>query len=159
MKVSVVGTGYVGLVSGVCLAERGHSVLCVDADPDKVAMINAARAPIHEPGLPELLQRHVGRRLRASADLPAAVAASELTFIAVGTPAADGGIDLRQVERAAAAIGTALRAIDRYHTVIVKSTVIPGTTAGVVRGALEAASGKQAGRDFGLGMNPEFLTE
>jgi UDPglucose 6-dehydrogenase len=159
MKVSVVGTGYVGLVSGVCLAERGHAVQCIDVDPDKVAMINAARAPIHEHGLPELLLRHAGKGLRATRDLKAAVAATELTFIAVGTPAADGRIDLQFVERAAAEIGAVLRESDRYHTVIVKSTVIPGTTTGVVRRALEAASGKQAGRDFGLGMNPEFLTE
>lgn len=159
MKVSVVGTGYVGLVTGVCLAERGHSVLCIDVDPDKVAMINAARAPIHEHGLPELLQRHAGQGLRATTDLRAAVAATELTFIAVGTPSANGSIDLQFVERAAAAIGAVLRDTSRYHTVIVKSTVIPGTTTGVVRRALEAASGKQAGRDFGLGMNPEFLTE
>jgi len=159
MKVSVVGTGYVGLVSGVCLAERGHSVLCIDVDPDKVAMINAARAPIHEHGLPELLQRHAGDGLRATTDLKAAVAATDLTFIAVGTPSADGRIDLQYIERAAAEIGAVLRDSSRYHTVVVKSTVIPGTTTGVVRRALEAASGKQAGRDFGLGMNPEFLTE
>jgi UDPglucose 6-dehydrogenase/GDP-mannose 6-dehydrogenase len=159
MKVSVVGAGYVGLVTGACLAERGHSVLCIDVDPDKVAMINAARAPIHEHGLPELLQRHAGQGLRATADLAAAVAATELTFIAVGTPSAEGRIDLQYLEHAAAGIGAALRDCSRYHTVIVKSTVIPGTTTGVVRRALEAASGKQAGRDFGLGMNPEFLTE
>ncbi len=159
MKVSVVGTGYVGLVTGVCLAERGHSVLCIDVDPDKVAMINAARAPIHERGLPELLRRHAGKGLRATTDLKAAVAATELTFIAVGTPAADGRIDLQYVERAATGIGAVLRESSGYHTIIVKSTVIPGTTTGVVRRALETASGKQAGREFGLGMNPEFLTE
>jgi len=159
MKVSVVGTGYVGLVSGICLAERGHAVSCIDVDPDKVAMINAARAPIHEHGLPELLLRHAGKGLRAATDLKAAVTATDLTFIAVGTPSADGRIDLQYVERAAAEIGAVLRDVSRYHTVIVKSTVIPGTTGGVVRRALEAASGKQAGRDFGLGMNPEFLTE
>jgi UDPglucose 6-dehydrogenase/GDP-mannose 6-dehydrogenase len=159
MKISVVGTGYVGLVTGACLAERGHAVLCIDVDPDKVATINAARAPIHEQGLPELLLRHAGKGLRATTDLGAAIAATELTFIAVGTPAADGAIDLQYVERAAAGIGAVLRDLDRCHTVIVKSTVIPGTTTGVVRRALEAASGKQAGRDFGLGMNPEFLTE
>jgi UDPglucose 6-dehydrogenase/GDP-mannose 6-dehydrogenase len=159
MKISVVGTGYVGLVSGACLAERGHSVLCIDVDPDKVAMINAARAPIHEHGLPGLLLRHAGKGLRATTDLKAAVAATELTFIAVGTPSAGGAIDLQYVERAAAEIGAVLRDVNRYHTIIVKSTVIPGTTTGVVRRALEAAAGKQAGSDFGLGMNPEFLTE
>ena len=159
MKVSIVGTGYVGLVTGACLAERGHEVVCVDLDRSKVDAINARRAPIHEAGLPELLQRHVGTRLRASSDLAAAVAASELTFIAVGTPAAEGRIDLQYVEKAAAAIGEALRGKAGYHAVVVKSTVVPGTTDGPVRRALEAGSGRRAGRDFGLGMNPEFLTE
>jgi UDPglucose 6-dehydrogenase len=159
MKVSIVGTGYVGLVTGVCLAECGHEVICVDIDPSKVEMINCARAPIHESGLPELLQRNSGRRLRASTDLAAAVAATELTFIAVGTPASGGKIDLKYVEAAASEIGAALRHKTNYHTVIVKSTVIPGTTVGVVRTALESASGRTAGEGFGLGMNPEFLTE
>jgi UDPglucose 6-dehydrogenase len=159
MKVSIIGTGYVGLVTGACLAECGHDVTCVDVDPDKVEMINSARAPIHEKDLPELLQRHVGLRLRASADLTAAVAATDVTFIAVGTPASDRKIDLSYVEAAASEIGAALRHRASYSTVIVKSTVIPGTTVGVVRAAVERASGKIAGQGFGLGMNPEFLTE
>jgi UDPglucose 6-dehydrogenase len=159
MKISIVGTGYVGLVTGACLAECGHEIICVDVDSRKVEMINSARAPIHEAGLPELLQRNAGRRLRASTDLAAAVAATELTFIAVGTPASGGKIDLKYVEAAASEIGAALRHKTTYHTVIVKSTVIPGTTVGVVRTALETASGRIAGPGFGLGMNPEFLTE
>jgi UDPglucose 6-dehydrogenase len=159
MKVSIIGTGYVGLVTGACLAECGHDVTCVDVDPGKVEMINSARSPIFEKGLPELMERHVGRRLRASTDLAAAVAATDVTFIAVGTPAADGKIDLSYVEAAASEIGGALRHKTGYSTVIVKSTVIPGTTVGVVRAALERASGKIAGQGFGLGMNPEFLTE
>ena len=159
MKISIIGTGYVGLVTGACFAESGHDVLCVDVDPRKVEMINTARAPIHENGLPELLQRHVGRRLNASTDLGSAVATTDVTFIAVGTPAAEGRIDLRYVEAAATEIGTALARKSTHHTVIVKSTVIPGTTVGVVRTALERASGKTAGQGFGLGMNPEFLTE
>jgi UDPglucose 6-dehydrogenase/GDP-mannose 6-dehydrogenase len=159
MKVSIVGTGYVGLVTGACLAECGHDVVCVDVDRCKVEMINSAQAPIHESGLPELLQRNSGRRLRASTDLAAAVAATELTFIAVGTPASGGKIDLKYVEAAASEIGAALRHKTNDHTVIVKSTVIPGTTVGIVRTALERASGKIAGQGLGLGMNPEFLTE
>jgi UDPglucose 6-dehydrogenase len=159
MKVSIVGTGYVGLVSGACLADRGHTVTCVDVDQSKVAMINSARAPIHENGLNDLLKRHSGKTLFASTNLAAAVTDSEMTFIAVGTPAAGGKIDLRFVEGAAAEIGAALRTKSVYHTVIVKSTVVPGTTVGVVLKALETASGKKAGKDFGLGMNPEFLTE
>ena len=159
MKVSIVGTGYVGLVTGACLADRGHDVICVDVDPRKVEMINSARAPIHERGLLELLQRNSGRRLRAITNLAEAVAATELTFIAVGTPASGGQIDLKYIEAAASEIGAALRQKTSYHAVIVKSTVIPGTTVGVVRTALENSSGKSAGQGFGLGMNPEFLTE
>jgi UDPglucose 6-dehydrogenase/GDP-mannose 6-dehydrogenase len=159
MRVSIIGTGYVGLVTGVCLAERGHEVICVDLNADKVRMINSAQAPIHEHGLPELLKRNCGQRLRASTNLPAAVADTDLTFIAVGTPASDGRIDLQYVEAAASEIGAALRRKAGYHAVIVKSTVIPGTTVGIIRTALENASGKLAGDGFGLGMNPEFLTE
>lgn len=159
MKISIIGTGYVGLVTGACLAEFGHDVTCVDVDPAKVKMINSARSPIHEKGLSELMERHVGQRLRASTDLAAAIAATDATFIAVGTPAADGKIDLSYVEAAASEIGGALRHKTGFSTVIVKSTVIPGTTVGVVRTALERASGKIAGQGFGLGMNPEFLTE
>jgi UDPglucose 6-dehydrogenase/GDP-mannose 6-dehydrogenase len=159
MKISIVGTGYVGLVTGACLAEAGHDVYCVDKDAAKVGLINEGRAPIHERGLPELLKHHSGRKLRAMTDLAAAVAATELTFIAVGTPAADGRIDLSHVEAAAAETGTALRAKADYHVVVVKSTVVPGTTTGPVRDTLQGASGKSAGADFGLGMNPEFLTE
>ena len=159
MRVSIVGTGYVGLVSGACLADCGHDVVCVDIDPRKVDMINSASAPIHEIGLPELLKRTCGKSLRATTDLAGAVAATDITFIAVGTPAADGKIDLRFVEAAASEIGAAIKDKAGYTTVVVKSTVIPGTTLGVVRAALERASGKVAGRDFGLGMNPEFLTE
>jgi UDPglucose 6-dehydrogenase len=159
MKVSIVGTGYVGLVTGACLADFGHDVICVDVDPRKVDMINSAQAPIHEKGLPELLQRNSGQRLRAVTNLVEAVAATELTFIAVGTPASAGQIDLRYVEGAASEIGAALRQKTGNHAVVVKSTVIPGTTVGAVRAALERASGKSAGDGFGLGMNPEFLTE
>lgn len=159
MRISIVGAGYVGLVSGACLADRGHDVICVDLDPDKVAAINAGRAPIHEPGLEAVLRRVAGRSFAATQDLDAAVGRSEVTFIAVGTPAAAGRIDLRFVERAAREIGRVLRGKDGRHSVIVKSTVIPGTTDGVVRRALEEESGKIAGRGFGLGMNPEFLTE
>lgn len=159
MRVSVVGTGYVGLVTGVCLADQGHRVVCVDVDRRKVEMINSGNAPIHEAGLPELLKRHAGGNLRATSDLRTAVLESELTFIAVGTPASDGKIDLRYVEAAAGEVGLALRDANHFHVVIVKSTVVPGTTAGPVVQQLEKASRKRAGVDFGVGMNPEFLTE
>jgi UDPglucose 6-dehydrogenase len=159
MKISIIGSGYVGLVSGACLAERGHDVVCVDNDERKVRIIESGEAPIHEAGLTELLRRNVGSRLSATTDLAAAVAGSEVTFIAVGTPAIDGHIDLRYVAQAAGEIGRAMRTKKSYHTLVVKSTVIPGTTDGIVRETAERESGKVAGRDFGLGMNPEFLTE
>ncbi len=159
MRISIVGTGYVGLVTGACLAEHGHDVTCVDVDPVKIDWINSRRAPIHEDGLPELLERTVGRTLRASGDLAAAVLDTDITFIAVGTPAVDGQIDLAFVERAAEEIGAAIARKNEFHTVVVKSTVIPGTTDGAVLRAIERTSGKKAGTGFGLGMNPEFLTE
>jgi UDPglucose 6-dehydrogenase len=159
MRISIIGAGYVGLVTGACLADRGHAVTCVDLDAARVDAINRGRSPIHEPGLDAVLARTAGTRLKASTDLARAVADSELTFIAVGTPAVDGRIDLHYVLAAAEQIGAALRARASRHTVVIKSTVIPGTTDGAVRTALERVSGKEAGRDFGLGMNPEFLTE
>lgn len=159
MRIAVIGTGYVGLVSGVCLAEAGHDVVCVDIDKDKVAKILSGVPPIYERDLPELLQRHVGGRLQATTDLAEAVASSDLSMIAVGTPFSDGRIDLTSVRRVAEQIGSALRRCSRYHVVVVKSTVVPGTTEKVVLPILEKSSGKTAGVDFGVGMNPEFLTE
>jgi UDPglucose 6-dehydrogenase/GDP-mannose 6-dehydrogenase len=159
MRISIVGTGYVGLVSGACLAAHDHDVICIDVDPSKLDAINSGRAPIHEEGLPEILQRTVGRKLKATSDLARAVHDTDMTLIAVGTPAADGKIDLGFIVRAAEEIGAALKTKNTYHTVVVKSTVIPGTTDGAVRESVERTSGKKAGVDFGLGMNPEFLTE
>jgi UDPglucose 6-dehydrogenase/GDP-mannose 6-dehydrogenase len=159
MNVSIVGTGYVGLVTGACLAEMGHRVICVDVDPARVAALNAAKCPIHEAGLPDLIRKHASRGLTATTDIAAAVLATDLTLIAVGTPFDGQAIDLSYVTGAASQIGEALRTKRAYHVVAVKSTVVPGTTDGIVLPALERASGKQAGRDFGVGMNPEFLSE
>jgi len=159
MRISVVGAGYVGLVSGACFAELGHESICVDLDARKVDQINAGTTPIHETGLAAMLARHIGKAFRATTDLAAAVLQSDITFIAVGTPFDGTTIDLTFVRDAAQQIGTALRQKDGYHAVVVKSTVVPSTTDTVVRPILELASGKCAGRDFGLGMNPEFLTE
>ena len=159
MDISVVGTGYVGLVSGVCLADKGHRVICVDLDEAKVAQINAGQSPIHEDGLDALLQANIGSRLTATTDLADAVANSSLTIIAVGTPFDGSAIDTSYIEAAAKAIGALLRAKESFHTVVVKSTVVPGTTDEVVLPILEQASGKRAGHDFGVSMNPEFLRE
>jgi UDPglucose 6-dehydrogenase/GDP-mannose 6-dehydrogenase len=159
MKVAIIGTGYVGLVTGACLAEKGHDVVCVDVDPAKISLIQRGAPPIYEPGLEPLLRRNVGRRLQATTDLRAAVRGSELSLIAVGTPFDGSQIDLSAVQEAARQIGEVLRDTHGYHTVVVKSTVVPGTTEGCVVPVLEQASGKRAGSDFGVGMNPEFLTE
>lgn len=159
MNISIIGAGYVGLVSGVCLAEKGHQVTCVDIDADRVNRINAGVSPIHERSLDVLLTKNVGRTFRATTDLVKAVQDTSLTLIAVGTPFKDDEIDLSYVRQAAVDIGHAMKAKHDYHVVVVKSTVVPGTTEDVVRPALEQASGKSAGPDFGVGMNPEFLRE
>jgi UDPglucose 6-dehydrogenase len=159
MRISVIGTGYVGLVSGACFAEIGHECVCVDIDASKVERINRGEPPIHENGLESLLRRHVGSRLRATTDLRAAVLDSSITFVAVGTPFDGTRIDLSYVREAARQIGEVLRDKPSFHTVVVKSTVVPGTTDDVVAFELARASGKRAGVDFGVGMNPEFLTE
>ena len=160
MRIGVIGAGYVGLVTGACLAELGHDIVCADVDEGKVERVNQGRPTVHEPGLDELLAANVGVRLRATTDVREAVLASDLSFIAVGTPlSADGDIDLRFVCSAAEAIGSALQDRADYHVVVVKSTVVPGTTDDVVVPVLERASGKRAGEHFGVGVNPEFLTE
>src|SRR5262245_33347291 len=159
MKLSIVGTGYVGLVTGACLADKGHDVTCVDIDPERVAMLNRAESPIFEQDLDQLLARNVGKRLKATGDLQTAVLDSDLTLIAVGTPFNGKTIDLTAVLEASRQIGEALKRKPGYHVVVVKSTVVPGTTDRHVLPALEAASGRKAGTDFGVGMNPEFLSE
>jgi UDPglucose 6-dehydrogenase len=159
MRISIVGTGYVGLVSGACLASIGHDVICVDLDERRVAAVNAGRPPIHEPGLEDLLTAAVGDRLTATTELADAVAATEVTLIAVGTPFDGERIGLQYIESASALIGATLADKDEYHLVVVKSTVVPGTTDSFVAPILESTSGRRLGTDFGLGMNPEFLRE
>lgn len=159
MKVAVVGTGYVGLVSGVSLAAKGHKVTCVDLDETIVSRLNSGEPTIFEKGLPELLAEVIqADRFSATTQLAEALDNADLVMIAVGTPSKDGVIDLTYVRSAARQIGEYLATADHFITVIVKSTVIPGTTDTVVRQELESASGKTVG-EFGLGMNPEFLRE
>lgn len=159
MNISIVGAGYVGLVTGVCLADKGQSVLLVDIDSSKVDSINGANPPIHEKGLKDLLERTVSRTLQATTDLQRAVMSTDVTFITVGTPYRGDEIDLCFVKEASKQIGAALKEKSTYHLVVVKSTVVPGTTDDIIRPILEEASGKRAGEGFGLGMNPEFLRE
>ena len=160
MKVSVIGTGYVGLIAGVCLAEKGAQVTCVDINETKVTKINNCVPPIFEDGLEALLKKNISNhRLVASTNLKKAVLESEISIIAVGTPFVDGKVDLSYLENTAMEIGIALKELDAYHVVLVKSTVPPGTTDDVVLPILEKYSGKKAGSNFGVGMNPEFLRE
>ncbi|MBA3374988.1 MAG: nucleotide sugar dehydrogenase [Actinobacteria bacterium] len=161
MRVGVFGLGYVGCVSAACLARRGHQVIGVDTNAKKVELIDAGTAPVLEPGLPELVSVEAATgRLSATTDAAAAVTASEVSIICVGTPSAsNGSLGLDAVERVARSIGAALPACRERHTIVVRSTVLPGTTEGVVLPLLAAASGLKGGADFGLAVNPEFLRE
>ena len=158
MRLSIVGSGYVGTVTGVGLAELGNEVLFVDIDEAKVQALNAARSPIFEPGLDDLLVK-TRDRISATTDFDE-LRSTDLTFICVGTPSReDGSIDLAYIRSAAKDIGTVIRQKAGFHLVVVKSTVVPGTTEEVVRPILEEVSGKKAGEDFGVAMTPEFLRE
>lgn len=160
MKISVIGSGYVGSVTAACFAEVGHEVVCVDIDKKKMDQINAGIPPIYEEGLGELLQKHAGKSLTATTDYDSAIMNTNISFICVGTPSAeDGDIDLSIVRAATASIGAVLAKKEGYHVVVVKSTVVPETTEKFVLPVLEETSGKVAGKDFGVAMNPEFLRE
>ena len=161
MRVSVFGLGYVGSVSAAMLASDGHEVIGVDLNPDKVAAINAGTSPIVEPGLADALQDVVQHeRLRATTNTEEAVRNIDVSLICVGTPSQrNGRLDLSYVERVAHDIGRVLRNADSYHVVVVRSTVLPGTTHEIVIPALERESGKIYGEGFGVSMNPEFLRE
>jgi GDP-mannose 6-dehydrogenase len=160
-NVSVFGLGYVGCVSSACLAKEGHSVIGVDVNETKVSLINAGRSTIVEDGIAELVGEMVAvGRLRATTSVADAVLASDISLVCVGTPsAANGSLDLTFVERVCLAIGSAVREKSSYHTIVIRSTVLPGTVHDVVSPALERGSGKRAGIDFGVCCNPEFLRE
>jgi GDP-mannose 6-dehydrogenase len=160
-RISIFGIGYVGVVAAACLARDGHQVVAVDVDPGKIAAINAGRSPIVENGLPELIAQVVAAdRLTATADVAAAIAATEASFVCVGTPSApDGSVGLTYVEGVCRTIGAALKDKTAYHSVVIRSTIVPGSCEGTCIPALESASGKRAGVDFGVGYYPEFLRE
>jgi UDPglucose 6-dehydrogenase len=153
MKIAVVGTGYVGLVVGACLAENGNTVACVDKDESKIKTLEAGRMPIYEPGLEEMVRRNHGEeRLTFTTDLSTAVSASEIVFIAVGTPQGeDGSADLQHVLGVARDVG---RAMNRYTVVVDKSTVPVGTAAQV-----RAAVAAETKLPFSVVSNPEFLKQ
>ncbi|SFR41318.1 UDP-glucose 6-dehydrogenase AglM [Halogeometricum limi] len=159
MKLSIIGSGYVGTTIAACFADLGHDVVNVDIDEDVVEALNDGRSPIHEPGLDELIEEHAGDRLRATTDYDA-VLDTDVTFLALTTPSDDDGhIDLSIMEAATKSLGSTLAEKDSDHLVVTKSTVVPTTTEEVITPILEEHSGKTAGEDFDVGMNPEFLRE
>jgi len=160
-KISIVGAGYVGLCTAVCFANRGYKTTISDIREESIELIQRGSSPFYEPHLNELLKKAIeSGNLRTILDREGAVLDSEITFIVVGTPSKlDGNVDLQYIKNSARETGEALRKKDGYHLVVVKSTVPPGTTEHVVRFMLEKKSGKKAGKDFGLCMNPEFLRE
>lgn len=161
MNVSVFGLGYVGSVTAACLASEGHDVIGVDVNSLKVDPLTKGKSPILEKGLDELVQDVVGRgKLVATHDASMAVMESEISLVCVGTPSLpNGDIDLTYVRRVVAEIGHALRGKDERHTVIFRSTMLPGTTETILIPLLESASGRSPSRDLFVGVNPEFLRE
>lgn len=161
MNVSILGLGYVGSVSAGCFASMGNHVIGVDVSEAKVEMLNSGRSPILEAGMGEIVKEQCqAGRLRATMNTLEAVCQTDLSFVCVGTPSLHSGkLDLGHVERAMSEIGAALRHKKTQHTVVLRSTVLPGTTDSVVIPILEKESGKQAGADFSICYNPEFMRE
>jgi GDP-mannose 6-dehydrogenase len=160
-KVSIFGLGYVGSVTAACLAHKGHEVLGVDINPDKVEILESGHSPIVEAGMEDLVaSSRQACRLHATTDTVSAVLQSEISLICVGTPSRrNGKLDLSYVERMCREIGEALLRKHEFHWVVLRSTVLPGTTESVVIPILEKASGKRAGVDFAVCFNPEFIRE
>jgi GDP-mannose 6-dehydrogenase len=161
MKISVLGLGYVGTVSAGCLAQQGHEVLGVDPEPRKVDLINAGKSPIIEKDIGGIIERQVAAgKLAATTDVIDAVQRSDLALICVGTPSkSNGDIELKYIRRVCEEIGEAMRHHQGAPAVVIRSTMLPGTMREVVIPTLEACSGRRAGVEFGVCINPEFLRE
>jgi GDP-mannose 6-dehydrogenase len=161
MKISIFGIGYVGCVSAACFAHAGHDVIGVDVNPTKVDIINSGKSPIVEPQMNELIHDVVkSGKLRATTDSMEAVQSSDISLVCVGTPSKpNGSLDLGHVARVCEEIGAALASKDTHHTIVIRSTMLPGSIESVAQPALEKTSRKQAGKDFGVCVNPEFLRE
>ena len=160
-SISVFGLGYVGSVTAACFSSKGNKVVGIDVTADKVAAMASGKTPILEPGIQELItDSHAKGLLGATMEVDQAVNASEISFLCVGTPSQPNGkLDLKGIKHVCEQIGTSLKKKDAFHVVVTRSTILPGTTAEVITPALEAASGKKAGKDFGVATNPEFLRE
>src|SRR5882762_3953731 len=161
MKLSVWGLGYVGTVSAGCLAQEGHEVIGVDSETRKVDLINAGKPPIIEKDIGQIIERQVAAgRLSATTQASVAVRQTDLFLICVGTPSrSNGDIELKYVRRVCEEIGTALRDHQGAPVVVIRSTMLPGTMREVVIPTLETFSGRRAGAEFGICINPEFLRE
>ena len=161
MRISVFGLGYVGCVTAACLATNGHEVVGVDVNPQKVRLVELGQSPISEPGLEELLSESVRcGRLRVTLQTETAVQETDVSLICVGTPSNPNGcVNLQFIQKVCAEIGENLRRKPGYHIVVVRSTVPPGTVIDTLIPILEQNSGRYAGPDFGVCMNPEFLRE
>ena len=161
MKISIFGLGYVGAVSAGCLAKDGHSVIGVDPYQPKIDLINSGKTPVIEADIGEIIESSVkDGRLRATDDIQDAVNNTEISFICVGTPSLiNGGLDLKYVRKVCEQIGEAIKEKDKFHVVVARSTMLPGSMTNVVIPTLEESSGKKAGEGFGVCNNPEFLRE
>ncbi|PXY17074.1 GDP-mannose dehydrogenase [Prauserella sp. PE36] len=161
MKISVFGLGYVGCVSAACLADRGNQVIGVDVNPIKIDLVRAGKAPVVEERIGELTAQVVASgALRATTDVADAIANSEISLVCVGTPSApNGSLSTAYLERVTEEIGMALAEVDHRHTVVFRSTMLPGTCLELLVPILEKASGRTAGVGFGVAVNPEFLRE
>jgi len=161
MRISVLGIGYVGAVTSACLCDSGHEVIAVDKDAVKVKCLQNGQSPIIEKDLDTLIAKYTAAEtLNATSDIKEAIENSDISLICVGTPSRpDGSLDLRYVENVCKEIGDILKTKDTYHTVVLRSTMIPGSAMDLCLPILESASGKKAGIDFGFGNNPEFLRE
>jgi len=160
-SISVFGLGYVGSVTATCLAHKGYSVIGVDLSPDKVEMLESGRSPIVEPRVAELAaESHSACRLHATTDSADAVMDTEISFLCVGTPGLrNGKLDLGHIGPVCEGIGRTLAKKNSFHLVVLRSTILPGTTQSIVVPTLEKASGKCMGKDFGVCVNPEFMRE
>lgn len=161
MKLAVFGIGYVGCVSAACFASTGHTVIGVDVNPTKVEIINSGKSPIVEEGINELIAKVVASgHLKATTNVREAISSSELSLVCVGTPSKpNGSLDLGHIKNVCTEIGSALKEKQEHHTVVIRSTMLPGTLETLVIPTLEQYSGKQLGAGFSVCVNPEFLRE
>ena len=160
-SISVFGLGYVGTVTAACLAHKGHNVIGVDLSSSKVEAMQSGRSPIVEPNVSDLIsQSHAAKHLHATSDSAYAVLNSDISFLCVGTPSLrNGKLDLGHIEPVCRDIGQVLKKKNGFHLIVLRSTVLPGTAETIVVPALEKASGKKLGEDFGVCVNPEFMRE